>query len=146
MIEIKGDLWDYYGKPNYATFITTNGFVKRNGEGVMGRGCALEAKQRIPWIAKTLGDSIRSNGNVPQLLQHYPPLFSFPVKHNWWERADLALIELSISHLRNILLTIGWENTKFILPRPGCGNGQLLWTDVKPLFVSVSDRVLVITK
>ena len=123
MIEIYGDLWDYYGRPNHAVFIATNGFVKTNGEAVMGRGCALEAKQRIPSIAKTLGDSIKTFGNVPQLLQHEPPLFSFPVKYKWWEKADLDLIRLSITHLNNILMTIGWENTRFVLPRPGCGNG-----------------------
>jgi len=40
MIELDDvDMWTLYEKHEWATFcITTNGFVKRNGEAVMGRG------------------------------------------------------------------------------------------------------------
>ena len=145
MIEIHGNLWDYYDKPNYVCMITTNGFVKRNGEAVMGRGCAFEATQRIPNIAATLGTLIRDRGNIPSLIQQEPPLYSFPVKHKWWQKADLGLIQNSLFYLSQIMMTIGWQKQYFVLPRPGCGNGQLEWTSVKPLFVSVSDRVLVIS-
>lgn len=147
MIEIKGNLWDYWN-PAHVVLITTNGTLKKNGECVMGRGCALEAKQRMPWIAKRLGDQLKQRGNVPSLLTEEPlsPIFSFPVKHNWWEEADLDLIKRSLEGLYEIMATIGFQKQPFILPRPGCGNGRLTWEQVKPLFVPVSNRVWVITK
>lgn len=147
MIEIKGNLWDYYG-PKHVVCITTNGTIKKNGDGVMGRGCALEATQRIPKIANVLGENLRHFGNIPKWLQFNPlaPVLSFPVKHNWWEEANLDLIRNSLLHLRDVMNTIGFQDLPFVLPRPGCGNGKLNWRDVKPLFVSVSDRVWVISK
>ncbi len=140
--EITGNLWSYYGKPGYAVCITTNGFLKKNGEAVMGRGCAYEATQRIPGIALKLGEWISTQGNVPGRLQASPPLIVFPVKHAWYEKADLHLIIESVAWLEKAAsLTSGY---KFILPRPGCGNGQLAWADVKPLLVCLPDNVLVI--
>ena len=52
MIEVVGNLWTYA-----ADFraITTNGTVKFDGRAVMGRGCAREATQRYPKIARQLG-------------------------------------------------------------------------------------------
>lgn len=38
MIEVKGNLWTY---PAEVRVITTNGFVKKNGEAVMGIGQML---------------------------------------------------------------------------------------------------------
>jgi hypothetical protein len=45
--EVKGDVWPLAAevKPDTVA-ITTNGFVKRNGQAVMGKGCALEAARR----------------------------------------------------------------------------------------------------
>jgi len=43
--EDKINLWEY---PADARVITTNGFVKNNGEAVMGRGCAREAARKYP--------------------------------------------------------------------------------------------------
>jgi hypothetical protein len=131
MIEIKGNLWDFWDH-DHVICITTNGFVKRNGQAVMGRGCALEATQRVPGIAEILGDTIRRNGNHVSILtdKHLPLILSFPVKHNWWEEADLYLIERSAWEL--VEFVTNSENHKtFVLPRPGCGNGRLRWETVK---------------
>lgn len=142
MREIVGDLWDFYGKSGFIVCITTNGFVKKNGEAVMGRGCAKEAKLRFPGIARLLGESIKKGGN------HITPLrvglLSFPVKKGWWEDADLELIKRSAYELKN--LAVVDSITRFILPRPGCGNGNLKWEEVKPLLVDLPDNVWVIRK
>lgn len=62
----KADLFTYQCD---AACITTNGFIKANGEAVMGRGCALEAAQAFPNVPKLLGALITSKGNrVHQLL------------------------------------------------------------------------------
>lgn len=141
MVEVTGNLWTY---PADIRVITTNGFVKNNGEAVMGRGCALEAAQRWPDLPRTLGRLLRQHGNHVFAV---PPsvgilnLYTFPVKHRWMERADLALIERSAHELVEALhldLPAPFSGV-CVIPRPGCGNGQLLWRDVRPLLERVLD-------
>ncbi len=155
MIEVRGNLWDYECD---AIVITTNGFVKNNGEAVMGRGCALEAANRIDNLPARLGQHIKNHGNTLTVFwegyQGYNgedgdiwsiDLITFPVKHNWWEKADLELIEQSCIDLKS------WANEtsywkKILIPRPGCGNGGLDWEDVKPILEKYfDDRFYVIT-
>ena len=144
MLEIKGNLWNYYGQPNVVVCITTNGFIKKNGEAVMGRGCALEATRLYPELPKLLGDHLKSMGNFPHLFEfERGGLISFPVKHNWWENADLNLIQLSAGYLSGLAGIK--SNTAFILPRPGCGNGHLSWEEVKPVIEFLPNNVWVIS-
>jgi len=146
MREIRGNIWDYLGEA--VIVITTNGTVKKNGEAVMGRGCALEAKQRFPRLPLFLGDRLTLRGNHVHYFSRclgLPDLVTFPVKHNWWEKADLALIERSCKELLKLAYDFNWE--KIIVPRPGCGNGGLDWRDVKPVLERYfDDRFLVISK
>lgn len=140
MIELACNLWD----PQYDGWwrgITTNGFVKANGECVMGRGVALQAKRRYPWLARRVGDLITTNGNVPWRLP-VPRLFTFPVKHVWSEPADLALIAQSVGYLDTWARAIPEE--RYLLPRPGCGNGQRSWEEVRPLCAGLPDNVYVV--
>lgn len=143
---VTGDLWTYQAD---ARCITTNGFVKMNGEAVMGRGCALEAKQRYPQIAQRLGSLLRSHGNQVHHLgvEEGATLFSFPVKHHWTDRADKQLIVRSAVQLLNALLYFP-EIQVVALPRPGCGHGGLSWEkDVEPILrPMLDDRFHIITK
>lgn len=51
------DIWKLLDDdPNGIPVITTNLFVKKNGEAVMGRGIALEAIKRFPELPKINGD------------------------------------------------------------------------------------------
>jgi hypothetical protein len=145
MKEIQGELWDYYGTPNTLICLTTNGAVKKNGEGVMGRGCAYEATQRIPGIAKTLGRSLSVYGNqfIPDTQRGFA---FFPVKHHWREQADLNLIQRSAEALDRLSRAVGMRDWTFILPRPGCGNGRLGWPEVKRVIEFLPDNVWVIYK
>jgi hypothetical protein len=138
VLEVIGNLWTY---PADVRVITTNGTVKKNGECVMGRGCALEAKQRWPHIALVLGKSIRLHGNIVQYFEGYD-VFSFPVKHEWYQKADLQLIAESAQQIQRKLLA----SSTCVLPRPGCGNGGLRWEDVKPVLEPIlDDRFHIIT-
>lgn len=139
MIEIAGNLWDLRDD-NHVICITTNGFVKKNGEAVMGRGCALEAVQRDSTLPFRLGQHIRAKENVPMWLSRR--MVSFPVKHNWWEAADLVLIQESAYWLLQEAKNL--PQLWFVLPRPGCGNGRLKWEDVKPAIDFLPDNVQVI--
>lgn len=129
MIELTADLWS---TPCDARCITTNGYVKADGRCVMGRGTAAQAYARYPGIALELGRRIKQDGNRVFNLGEYDGarLFSYPVKHNWWERADIRLIRHSAAQLVEIADLMRLR--KVLLPRPGCANGKLEWADVRP--------------
>lgn len=131
IIEERGNIVDFWLLGNVIG-ITTNGFVKDNGRCVMGRGIALSIRDRVPDIDLQIGWHIRAKGNVPQ---YFPDakIFTFPVKHNWWEKADLELIAQSAE------IIAGKKLDRIDFVRPGCGNGKLDWRDVRP----VLDRIFV---
>jgi hypothetical protein len=150
MREEQTDLWAAWGLPGHRIAISTNGFIKKNGEAVMGRGCALQGTLRFPGLAARLGVYIRRQGNTPGYLllgpESGPPptdrLMILPVKHNWWEKADIELIVLS----RDFLMREGARNPDwtFHVPRLGCGNGKLNWaTEVRPLMEILPDNCIV---
>lgn len=143
MIEVVGNLWDY---PADIRCITTNGFVKKNGEAVMGRGCAAEAAKKNHSLPRLLGEGIKRHGNVVQWLwgsKLGEIILAFPVKHNWFEDADPNLIMDSCTQLVKWVEDL--EHIKVVvLPRPGCGNGKLTWAQVKPLLISLDDRFHII--
>ena len=171
MKEITGNLFDQ--KWAEAICITTNGFVKRNGEAVMGRGCAATAKQKFPNIASELGRNLLTVGNLPtQILstEDYA-VFSFPVKRKsalcqydksnvvghmkdrfqsqqsvpgWALKADKNLIMSSAEGMMEWAEKLNLESV--VIPRPGCGAGELVWEDIGPaLHKILNDKFSCIT-
>jgi len=128
MIETNANLWDPRFEQSVRV-ITTNGFVKKDGTCVMGRGCAREARDKFPSLSIELGRKIKEEGNHVFYFPEYH-LATFPTKHVWMQDSDLLLIRQSAHELvrLHVRFPIG---TKFYLPRPGCGNGGLYWSDVK---------------
>ena len=151
MIEITANLF-YPENDVDAILITTNGFVKKNGQAVMGRGVAYYATVLWPDIQIQLGVLIKENGNQVMYLDnkrfpngHNCSVYSFPVKKNWWEKADLELIENSVEQIKNIANMVGLK--KIWTVRPGCGNGKLDWNDVKPILLKWwDDRFIIVNK
>lgn len=146
-VEMSKNKWTLWNYPAAVRVITTNGTIKRNGCAVMGRGCALEALEMYPGINKVLGDLIRKNGNIVQIVMETPEVIvAFPVKHDWWEEADLSLIRLSSQQLVELADKTGW--TSVVLPRPGCGNGGKFWlTEVEPIVKDIfDDRFTIVTR
>ena len=137
MNEVFADLW---GVNADLRVITTNGFVKKNHEAVMGRGCAREAADKYPLLPTRLGSLIRAYGNRTMLLGEHDGvmLCALPVKHHWREQADIELIERSVMQLAEIVQK--YQYAKVVLPRPGCGNGGLDWQDVSPVIEPYLDR------
>lgn len=172
MQELITDIWQVYdmGMPSvYAICITTNGYVKRGkGMAIMGRGTALQAKQRIPGLDVTLGRSLLEHGNTVQEL--VPGLLSFPVKPvvgtcakdrlnvvsgmrdrfmpgrvvpGWAMKASVTIIAGSLVELAELQDERQW--VRVYLPRPGCGAGELDWeTQVKPLCQEYGDWLTVV--
>ena len=129
---IKRDIWEFH-EEGYPICITTNGYVKiKTSECVMGRGIALQAKQKYSSLPYLIGDAVLRLGNRVHYFEGFN-LFSFPVKHNWWEKADPILIEESLYSLIGHVSTSKID--KVFLPKPGCHNGKLDWkTQVEYIF------------
>lgn len=160
-LEAKDSLWRFHNIGDWIC-ITTNGFVKKNGEAVMGAGCALEAKRKYPLMPFRLGQYIKAHGNNAHII--YLPreidspdvlltrIITFPVKNNWYEKADLEIIKRSAQQVKGIWDNICYNNntgipSKLYIPRPGCGNGKLDWADVKPILEPIfDDRFVIISK
>jgi hypothetical protein len=142
--EAEGELWNFYEKePECWIAITTNGHIRNNGTLTMGAGCALEAQKRFPELPRLWGEMVTRNGNNVSPWPSFR-LFTFPVKHNWWEYATLELIEQSAHQLMENIDLVGCG--KVFVPRPGCGHGGLQWPEVSAVLAPiVDDRVIVVT-
>jgi len=171
---IEKNMWDYLGIADVIC-ITSNGFVKSSGRAVMGRGCALEAKNRFKDIDLALGYHIEEYGNVPGIIHKYGKtnIVSFPVKRisliydnltenklvghmkkrfklgdrvpGWALKAELLIIELSARLLRSMIDRNKWETV--IITKPGCMNGELNWEDVEPILdMYLKDKVICVEK
>lgn len=147
MKEIHGNMFGYLGRMKFRLFITTNGFIKNDGTAVMGRGNAAQAVRIFHEeydlnLPEMLAKSLKLRGNVISALTDQ--LYTFPVKENWYDRASMRLIKKSVESLKKMLDEDTDKERIYILPRPGCGNGQLKWKKVKPLLEDLPDRVWVI--
>ena len=183
MIEIRGDMFDcktwtdQQGNPTRispsAIVITTNGFVKRTGAAVMGRGCAKKAADAFPNLPLQLGQMITKHGNHVGIITTRldTPIVSYPVKPvsevclpdksnvvrhmrsqmtpgrkvpGWACRAKPELIVRSARELVQLTEEKGWLYV--VMPRPGCGAGELEWENIKRLIAPILDnRFLSIT-
>lgn len=161
--ELKTDILE---EPCDAFCITTNGFVKSNGDAVMGKGIAKQIQDYIPNIPSLLGKSLYTKGNHTVILvqeENKPIVISLPVKPSgaistgdnvvkhmkhqfpvgkwtcgWACKADLNIIERSIQELVELVNQTDW--TKVLLPRVGCGAGELNYEDVKPILNKYLDK------
>lgn len=87
MKEIKGDILEFMGNYDFVC-VTTNGFVKANGENVMGAGVAKAFKDVYPSLPKLVGRNIRKFGNIVDFICHLQDgngdsitsLLTFPTK------------------------------------------------------------------
>lgn len=162
MIEKTGNM---FHAPADAVVISTNGFVKANGEAVMGKGCAKQAADAIPNLPAILGYMLTNMGNRVHVLMRpaQPYLLSFPVKQNaqlynnpeqvvshmrdqfkigqmvpgWALVADMWIIKRSATQLKQLADLYGWQTV--VMPRVGCGAGELDWEAVKAVIEPILD-------
>lgn len=139
MKEVTGNIWEYHKKGHWIV-ITTNGTVRSTGEAVMGKGIALQARWKYPFLPIELGQLL-SQGTPSRVFPFSSyKLLTFPTKYHWWEKADLHLIEESAKQLSSLV-----PNEKVYLVRPGCSSGGLNWVDVKPILEKyLDDRFIVV--
>lgn len=146
MIEKICDMWTV--EHAHAICVTTNGTLRKDGSCVMGRGCAREAVVKYgPQIERRLGAQIKEHGNHVFIIgDDQPMVVSFPVKGEWWDRANVELICRSARELVTLVIDMKWQ--RVVIPRPGCGNGGLQWDDVRPRLETIlsDDRFLIVDK
>jgi hypothetical protein len=145
---VKGNLWDEVGRADLI-LVTANSTLNSRGELVMGKGAALEAKQRYPWLPGEAGRAIRAKGGSGTYYGAlaFPPRLDAPdtdigilqVKIHWHEPARLSLIELSLKGLAETSI----HYTRIALNFPGIGAGQLNREDVLPLLECLPDNVFI---
>lgn len=146
MLELTGDIWEQHEAGNWIV-ITTNGDVNSRGEAVMGRGVALQAKQRLWRLARSLGTNLKPPDSNHVMVWPDYRIVTFPVKHHWHERADLELIERSCLELVGNMSIYHLPPPPVYLVRPGCGNGGLDWAVVQPVVdCYLDDRFVVVER
>jgi O-acetyl-ADP-ribose deacetylase (regulator of RNase III)/uncharacterized protein YwgA len=116
-----------------------------NCVGVMGKGVALEFKNRWPanfkaykkiCDAKELQPGQMFVFDTKSLFDSEGPryLVNFPTKAHWRSKSNISYVEDGLDALA---LTIQEYGIKSIgVPPLGCGNGGLDWAEVKPLIVA----------
>ncbi len=113
-----------------------------NCVGVMGKGIALQFKQRWPRNFQAYEAACKRKEVKPGKMFIYDMgewakpryIINFPTKTHWRGDSKIEYIE---SGLRNLVSEVGRLKIKSIaLPPLGCGNGGLDWDDVKRLIAA----------
>jgi O-acetyl-ADP-ribose deacetylase (regulator of RNase III) len=106
-----------------------------NTAGVMGRGIALEFKNRYPEMFKTYQKKCENKSiDIGKLFlwnKEEKWVLLFPTKQHWRYPSQIGYIEEGLKKFANIYDKLGIESIAF--PRLGCGNGGLDWNEVRPI-------------
>jgi O-acetyl-ADP-ribose deacetylase (regulator of RNase III)/uncharacterized protein YwgA len=107
-----------------------------NCVGIMGKGIALEFKERFPDMFKDYVERCERKEvkpGVPYLFKTlFPPqIVNFPTKDHWKSVSRVADIGRGLQDLLDHYKE--WGITSLAIPPLGCGNGQLEWRIVGPL-------------
>ncbi len=146
MVEIQhtGSLFYLPQNGDEAAAITTNGVIRKNGNAVLGKGQALEAKKLVPGLEHQLGEYLRRYGNrafymgVHRVGERLTSLVTFPTKHHYRDNSDLDLIAESALQVKEIASK--FQLTKVYLPPVGCGLGNLDYEkQVRPVLHQILD-------
>lgn len=106
-----------------------------NTVGVMGKGIALEFKNRYPIMFEKYKTACEKHMlTIGRLMLVSAPdhlLLLFPTKESWRYPSKLSYIELGLKRFCDYYAQRGITSIAF--PKIGCGNGELDWEEVKPL-------------
>lgn len=123
---IKGDL---FSSPAQVLVNTVNTV------GVMGKGIALEFKNRYPEMFKAYQKECDNKnldiGNLFLWKDYEKWVLLFPTKKHWRSPSKIDYIKKGLEKFVHTYENLNIESIAF--PRLGCGNGGLDWNDVKPI-------------
>ena len=135
MIEKACNLW--IEPADYRCILTSAAVA--NGEAVLESRSARVAGERFAGLAADLGRMLTARGNHVHIIR--PGLCSFPIKQFQWSGPDLQLITRSARELAEL---VGVAKT--LLPRPGCGDGELAWEAVSKAISFLPDSIVAVTE
>ena len=147
------DFWSLYGAEETALVIPTHATRSLSGAVVINarNEWMKEAQRRFPGFKSHLGQVLRKHGNVCAFFYDYTVL-TFPIRREWYNPADLELIQQSTAKLADI--TKMFPALKFYIPKltdEVLQRGQshdamrerISWEIVKPVLAQLSDQVFV---
>lgn len=140
-----GNMWTVFTQVDLFC-ITTNSYIRKDGELVMGRGIARQARDRYPGLGLALGNAISDagmHGKVYGLLvsPSWPikKLAAFQVKVNWQANADLDIIKKSAQALWKFATAN--PDKSIALNFPGIGYGRLDYNNVLEIVKHLPNNV-----
>jgi O-acetyl-ADP-ribose deacetylase (regulator of RNase III) len=109
-----------------------------NCVGVMGKGIALQFKQKYPLNFEEYARACEKGELQPgRMLVHRTGMMmnpqyiiNFPTKRHWKGKSRVEDIELGLSALVEEVKRLGIQS--IAVPPLGCGSGGLSWSDVRP--------------
>jgi len=142
---VKENLWNEVDHPSLYV-VTTNAFIKKNGDLVMGAGAAQQAVNGLPTIARECAKVITHGETYGFRIVRRPTdthrgFGIFQVKRFWMEDADTKLIEISAGSL--IAYAINHSGVSIRMNYPGIGNGKLSKEEVAPLIDELANYVTI---
>ena len=111
-----------------------------NCVGIMGKGIALEFKNKYPQMFKEYVELCREGEVKPGKPYYYSDLLgasvlNFPTKDDWRSPSKLSYIIEGLNWFRQNYANLGITSIAF--PPLGCGNGGLTWNVVGPVMYSL---------
>jgi len=147
MILRTGNMFDWASEKPDVLLFCGNSSLTKDGRLVMGKGTALEVKQRFSGIDKKLGTLI---GLFPYYGVTYVrdrnynlDIGSFQTKSDWRKPSNLGLIQHSVEMLLDLAVHPVWLSKQIWMPFPGIGSGGLRREDVLPLLQPLPENVSV---
>jgi O-acetyl-ADP-ribose deacetylase (regulator of RNase III) len=110
-----------------------------NTVGVMGKGIALQFKERFPVNFKIYSQACK-NGTIgigkllvvnEASLEGEKLIINFPTKTEWFKKSQYSFIEEGLIDLIKVIKD--YQIKSIALPPLGCGNGGLNWDKVRTL-------------
>jgi O-acetyl-ADP-ribose deacetylase (regulator of RNase III) len=108
-----------------------------NTVGVMGKGIALQFKERFPMNFKIYADACKKGkvkiGKMLVVKEHTLSgetiIINFPTKTEWFKKSQYSYIEEGLKDLVRVIAE--YKIQSIAIPPLGCGNGGLDWSKVK---------------
>lgn len=108
-----------------------------NTVGVMGKGIALQFKERFPMNFKIYASACKKGemqvGKMlvvrENILNGEKLIINFPTKTEWSKKSEYSYIEEGLKDLARVIKE--YEIKSIAIPPLGCGNGGLKWEKVK---------------
>jgi O-acetyl-ADP-ribose deacetylase (regulator of RNase III) len=109
-----------------------------NTVGIMGKGIALQFKQKWPENFKAYAKACKAGEVQPGKMFIYDAggllkpryIINFPTKRHWRGKSQIEDIDAGLKDLVRDVKELGIRS--IALPPLGCGNGGLDWEDVRP--------------